>query len=62
MSVLCRLVGRRGDRPVFVAVALFTLLVLFGYPAVDRYLRLAGIAPQFIFWDFGAYATAVERW
>lgn len=62
MSVLCRLIGRRGDRPVFVAVALFTLLVLFGYPAVDRYLRLAGIAPQFMFWDFGAYATAVERW
>ncbi|WP_338740948.1 glycosyltransferase family 87 protein [Haloplanus salilacus] len=62
MSVLRRLLARRGDRPVFVAVALLASLVLFVHPAVDHYLRLAGIAPRFGFWDFGAYSNAVGRW
>jgi alpha-1,2-mannosyltransferase len=62
MSALRRLVALREDRPVFVAVALLALVALFVHPAVDRYLRLAGVAPRFGFWDFGAYSNGVGRW
>lgn len=62
MSALRRLVALREDRPVFVAVTLLALVALIGHLAVDHYLRHLGVAPQFRFWDFGAYSNAVERW
>ncbi|WP_435067392.1 glycosyltransferase family 87 protein [Haloplanus sp. C73] len=62
MSLLRRLLARRDDRPVFVAVSLLALAALATYPAVDWYLRALDIAPRFGFWDFGAYGGAVERW
>jgi len=62
MALLRRLLALRGERPGFVAVACLALAALATYPAVDWYLRALDIAPRFGFWDFGAYATAVERW
>jgi len=62
MSLLCRLLALRDERPWFVAISLLALVALGTYPAVDWYLRLLDIAPRFGFWDFGAYSNAVERW
>ncbi|QGX95320.1 DUF2029 domain-containing protein [Haloplanus rallus] len=62
MSLLRRLLARRDDAPLFVAVSLVAGLALATYPAVDWYLRAIGVAPRFGFWDFGAYANAVDRW
>ncbi|MEF8856205.1 MAG: glycosyltransferase family 87 protein [Haloplanus sp.] len=62
MSLFRRFLALRDDRPWFVAVSLLALIALGTYPVVDWYLRLLDIAPRFAFWDFGAYAAAVERW
>lgn len=62
MSALSRLWSLRSERPTFVAVAIGVLVVLLAYPFVDWWLRAAEIAPQFRFWDFGAYNAAVDRW
>lgn len=62
VSALRRLVALREDRPVFVAVTLVALLAFAVHPAVDWYLRSLELAPQFRFWDFGAYSNAVGRW
>lgn len=51
----------RQRRPVFTAVALFVLAWFLAYPALDVWLRAAGILPEFRFWDFGAYGSAVVR-
>lgn len=62
MSALAALWSLRERRPRFVALAALTLAALLAYPAVDWWLRSAGVAPQFRFWDFGAYGGAVVRW
>lgn len=62
MAALQRLWSLRRRRPLFVAVALATGLFLLSYPVVDALLRSRGIAPEFVFWDFGAYGGAVNRW
>lgn len=62
MSLLRRLLARRDDTPLFVVASLLLALALATYPAVDWYLQSVGIAPRFGFWDFGAYASAVDRW
>jgi len=62
MSLLRRLLALRDERPVFVVVALVALVAVGTYPVVDWYLRGLGVASRFGFWDFGAYAAAMERW
>jgi len=62
MSLLRRLLARRDDTPLFVVASLLLVLALATYPAVDWYLQSVGVAPRFGFWDFGAYANAVDRW
>ncbi|MEF8830075.1 MAG: glycosyltransferase family 87 protein [Halobacteriales archaeon] len=62
MSVLARLWALRRTRPGFVALSVALLAALFAWPAADWWLRGAGVAPGFDFWDFGAYAGAVNRW
>ncbi|MFB6195713.1 MAG: glycosyltransferase family 87 protein [Haloplanus sp.] len=62
MSVLNRLLARRDEDPLFVAVSLLALLALATYPAVDQVLHHFEISPPFRFWDFGAYSGAVDRW
>lgn len=62
MSVASRLWALRRERPAFVALAALTLAFFLAWPLVDWQLRIAGIAPEFRFWDFGAYGGAVERW
>lgn len=62
MSTVARLWSLRGRRPVFVAVVAVTALSLFVYPAVDWWLRSIELAPKFVYWDFGAFSGAVERW
>jgi hypothetical protein len=62
MSLLRRLVARRDEAPVFVAVSILACLALATYPLVDWYLRAVEVAPPFRHWDFGASAAAVERW
>ncbi|WP_251341749.1 glycosyltransferase family 87 protein [Haloplanus halophilus] len=62
MSLLRRLLARRDDRPLFVALALLVIAALATYPVADWYLRSIDVAPRFGFWDFGAYSSAVDRW
>jgi alpha-1,2-mannosyltransferase len=62
MSALEALHRCREARPRFTAVAVATLAVLLAWPVVDWWLRGIGVAPQFRFWDFGAYGNVVERW
>lgn len=62
MSALQALYRLRRERPRFAALAVATLAVLLLWPAVDWWLRGIGVAPQFRFWDFGAYGNAVRRW
>jgi hypothetical protein len=62
MSLLRRLLACREERPGFVALAGLACLALAAYPLLDWRLRALGIAPRFGFWDFGAYAAAVDRW
>jgi alpha-1,2-mannosyltransferase len=62
MSALQALRRCRRERPRWTALAVATLAVLLAWPAVDWWLRGAGIAPQFRFWDFGAYGKAVSLW
>lgn len=62
MAALARLWSLREERPLFVVTALAVLGVLLAYPFVDWWLRTAGIAPEFRFWDFGAYWKAVTSW
>lgn len=62
MSALHRLWALREERPGFVAVALLVLAWLLAYPLVDLWLRQAGVAPPFRFWDYGAYGGAISRW
>lgn len=57
-----RLHSLREQRPLFVLVSSVTLAVLLAWPLFDYWLRLAGIAPQFRFWDFGVYGGTVNRW
>ncbi|PSQ24223.1 hypothetical protein BRD04_01825 [Halobacteriales archaeon QS_9_67_17] len=52
----------REEHPGFLALAALLVAFHLAYPAVDWWLRAADIAPQFRFWDFGAYSGAVERW
>lgn len=52
----------REERPGFLALAALLVAFHLAYPAVDWWLRAADIAPEFRFWDFGAYSGAVERW
>jgi alpha-1,2-mannosyltransferase len=62
MSVVGRLWRRRREHPWFVAGALFVGVFFLVYPVVDWQLRAAGVAPDFQFWDFGAYTGAINRW
>lgn len=62
MTVLRSLWRLRERHPTFVVVATLVCLGLFAYPFVDLALRSAEVAPQFNFWDFGAYNTAINRW
>lgn len=62
MSALQALRRCRRERPRWTVLAVATLAVLLAWPAVDWWLRGAGIAPQFRFWDFGAYGKAVSLW
>jgi len=62
VSLLARLWARRRDRPALVAATLLLGVLLFAYPFVDYWLRGAGVASPFRFFDFGAYTEAVERW
>lgn len=48
-------------RPVFASVALVVVAWFLAYPALDVWLRAAGVVPEFRFWDFGAYGSAIER-
>jgi len=62
MSALQALQRCRRERPRWTALAVTTLAILLAWPAVDWWLRGIEIAPQFRFWDFGAYGNAVNRW
>lgn len=62
MAVLDRLWSLRRDRPVFVSGSLLLLAFYATYPFVDAWLRSIGVAPEFMFWDFGAYGGGVSRW
>lgn len=62
MSSLDELWALRNKRPLFVAVTVTTLVILFVYPAVDWWLRSIDIASEFAYGDFGAYRGAVSRW
>ena len=62
MSALEALHRLRHERPRWTALALATLAVLLTWPAVDWWLRSIEVAPQFRFWDFGAYGNAVASW
>ncbi|WP_324758414.1 glycosyltransferase family 87 protein [Haloarcula montana] len=62
MSTVARLWSLRRQRPVFVAVVAVTALSLLAYPLVDWWLRSTEVAPQFVYWDFGAFSGAVDRW
>ena len=62
MSLLARLWARRRVRPRLVAAALLLGTLLFAYPLLDLWLREAGVASPFRFYDFGAYSGAVDRW
>ncbi|MFC6973753.1 glycosyltransferase family 87 protein [Halomicroarcula sp. GCM10025709] len=62
MSTAARLWSLRRRRPVFVVVVAITALSLFVYPLVDWWLRSIEVAPKFVYWDFGAFSGAVDRW
>lgn len=62
MMVPRRLWRLRERHPTFVVAATLVCLGLFAYPFVDFLLRDAGVAPQYNFWDFGAYNSATTRW
>lgn len=62
MTVLRRLWALRRRRPGLALAAGLTGAFLLAYPFVDLWLRDVGVAPQFVFWDFGAYGGAVGRW
>ncbi|WP_276260181.1 glycosyltransferase family 87 protein [Haloglomus litoreum] len=62
MSALQALQRCRRERPRWTAVAVATLAILLAWPVVDWWLRGIEVAPQFRFWDFGAYGNAVDRW
>lgn len=62
MSVARWLWRHRRQRPWLVVLVSVTALVLLAYPVVDALLRATGVAPEFVFWDFGAYGAAVNRW
>lgn len=62
VSLLARLGARRRDRLRLVAAALLLGTLLVAYPFVDLWLREAGVASPFRFYDFGAYSGAVDRW
>jgi hypothetical protein len=61
-SLVQRLGERAADRPGFV-VGSVTLAVVLGLtPLLDIVLRSVGAVAQFEYWDFGAYAGALDRW
>lgn len=62
MSSLSRLWALRDDRPMFVTVAIVTLVALLVYPFADWWLRSAGIAAGYSYGDYGAFTGAVDRW
>ena len=62
VTVLRRLHPVVRRRPLLAALAGATALFFFAYPLVDAWLRGLGVAPGFVFWDFGAYGGAVRRW
>ncbi|MFW5918381.1 MAG: glycosyltransferase family 87 protein [Haloferacaceae archaeon] len=62
MALLARLWSLRKRRPGFVATSILTLLLLFGYPAVESAVRSAGLAQQWNYQDFTVYTGAVEAW
>lgn len=62
MTIIRRLSALRRQQPRLALVAGLTGLLFLGYPFVDVWLRSLEIAPQFNFWDFGAYGAAVNRW
>lgn len=62
MSAPGRLWALRDDRPGFVLLVVFTLLVLATYPVIDWWLRAADIATQYTYHDFGAFSGDVNRW
>lgn len=47
---------------MFVVSVCLLVGLLAAWPLVDLWLRGAGIAPEFRFWDFGAYRSATGRW
>lgn len=62
MPPLARLRALLDERPAFTGLAVAFACFLLAYPALDAWLRALDIAPPFVFWDFGAYGGAVERW
>ncbi|MFC7177404.1 glycosyltransferase family 87 protein [Halosegnis marinus] len=62
MPSLARLRALWNDRPAFAGLAAAFACFLLVYPAIDWWLRSIDLAPPFVFWDFGAYGGAVERW
>lgn len=43
-------------------MSLLTLASIAAWPFVDLWLRSAGVAPPFEFWDYGAFGGALDRW
>lgn len=62
MSLVARLWSLRNRRPGFVSASILTLLLLFGYPAVESALRSVGLAQPWNYQDFTAYTRAAEAW
>jgi hypothetical protein len=61
-SLLYHLYRRAPVRPRVIGVASVLVVGLLTYPFVDAFLRTAGVAAPFEFWDFGAYTQALDRW
>ncbi|MFB6074510.1 MAG: glycosyltransferase family 87 protein [Haloarculaceae archaeon] len=62
MSVASRLCSLRERRPVFVALAVLTLVLLFVYPAIEAWVRAVEPNAQAInFQDLSVYQGAVHR-
>ena len=61
-SVFERLLARGADQPVFVTVAIATLVMLLLWSFADWYLRVTGVLEPIAFYDSSVYFGAVDRW